>query len=131
MKGGGFADDKDYIVVGGRNSGKLYAYYQNPNAWQPYQPKQIVTSSISSNNPNMDQLYDASHRLTKYVADLQETIHDLEEKLDDAVEEIADYIEMIDEKNEIIKGQTKFIDILQRQIAIAETYLVKRLDSTK
>lgn len=124
-------DDKDYIVVGGRNSGKLYAYYQNPNAWQPYQAKQIVTSSISSNNPNTDELYDASHRMTKYVADLQATIHDLEVRLDDAQEEIADYIEMIDEKNEIIKDHAKFIDILQRQIAIAETYLVKRLDSTK
>ena len=120
-------DDKDYIVVGGRHSGKQYAYYQNPNAWdawQPMQPKQIVTSSLSSNNPNTDQLYDASHRLTKYVADLQATIHDLEEKLDDAVEEIAEMIETIDEKNEIIKGQSKFIEILQRQIKIAEKYII-------
>jgi hypothetical protein len=124
MKGGGFSDDKDYIVVGGRHSGKQYAYYQNPNAWQPMQAKQIVTSSISSNNPNTDQLYDASHRLTKYVADLQATIHDLEEKLDDAVEEIAEMIETIDEKNEIIKGQSKFIEILQRQIKIAEKYII-------
>jgi hypothetical protein len=38
---------------------------------------------------------------------------------------------MIDEKNEKIEGQAKFIEILQRQIAIAETYLVKRLDSAK
>jgi chromosome segregation ATPase len=124
MKGGGFADDKDYIVVGGRNSGKLYAYYQNPNAWQPNQPKQIVTSSLSSNNPNTDQLYDASHRITQYVADLQNTIHELEVRLDDAQEEIADYIEMIDEKNEKIEGQAKFIEILQRQIAIAEKYII-------
>lgn len=124
MKGGGFADDKDYIVVGGRHSGKLYAYYQNPNAWQPYQPKQIVTSSLSSNDPNTDQLYDASHRITQYVADLQNTIHELEVRLDDAQEEIADYIEMIDEKNEKIEGQAKFIEILQRQIAIAEKYII-------
>jgi peptidoglycan hydrolase CwlO-like protein len=99
--------------------------------WIPIHAKQIVTSSISSNNPNTDDLYDASHRMTKYVVDLQNTIHELEEKLDAAVEEIAEYIEMIDEKNEIIKDQAKFIDILQRQIAIAETYLVKRLDSTE
>ncbi len=97
MKGGGFADDKDYI---------------------------IVTSSISSNNPNTDQLYDASHRLTKYVADLQATIHELEEKLDDAQEEIAEFIDLIHEKNEKITGQAKFIEILQRQIAIAEKYIV-------
>jgi chromosome segregation ATPase len=124
MKGGGFADDKDYIVVGGRNSGKLYAYYQNPNAWQPMQPKQIVTSSLSSNNPNTDQANDAMNRITQYVADLQNTIHELEVRLDDAQEEIADYIEMIDEKNEKIEGQAKFIEILQRQIAIAEKYII-------
>ena len=121
MKGGGFADDKDYIVVGGRNSGKLYAYYQNPNAWQPMQAKQIVTSS---NYPNMEEANDAMHRITQYVADLQNTIHELEVRLDDAQEEIADYIEMIDEKNEKIEGQSKFIEILQRQIAIAEKYII-------
>jgi chromosome segregation ATPase len=121
MKGGGFADDKDYIVVGGRNSGKLYAYYQNPNAWQPMQAKQIVTSS---NYPNMEEANDAMHRITQYVADLQNTIHELEVRLDDAQQEIADYIEMIDEKNEKIEGQSKFIEILQRQIAIAEKYII-------
>jgi peptidoglycan hydrolase CwlO-like protein len=121
MKGGGFADDKDYIVVGGRNSGKLYAYYQNPNAWQPMQAKQIVTSS---NYPNMEEANDAMHRITQYVADLQNTIHELEVRLDDAQQEIADYIEMIDEKNEKIEGQAKFIEILQRQIAIAEKYII-------
>lgn len=121
MKGGGFADDKDYIVVGGRHSGKLYAYYQNPNAWQPYQPKQIVTSS---NYPNMEEANDAMHRITQYVTDLQNRIHELEVRLDDAQQEIADYIEMIDEKNEKIEGQSKFIEILQRQIAIAEKYIV-------
>ena len=119
MKGGGFADDKDYIVVGD----KQYAYYQHPAHW-PMQATQIVTSSLSSNNPNTDQANDAMNRITRYVADLQATIHDLEEKLDDAVEEIADYIEMIDEKNEKIEGQSKFIEILQRQIAIAEKYII-------
>jgi peptidoglycan hydrolase CwlO-like protein len=121
MKGGGFADDKDYIVVGGRHSGKQYAYYQNPNAWQPMQAKQIVTSS---NYPNMEEANDAMHRITQYVADLQNTIHELEVRLDDAQQEIADYIEMIDEKNEKIEGQAKFIEILQRQIAIAEKYII-------
>jgi hypothetical protein len=118
MKGGGFADDKDYIVVGD----KQYPYFHP--ALRPLQAKQIVTSSISSNNPNTDQLYDASHRLTKYVADLQATIHELEEKLDDAQEEIAEFIDLIHEKNEKITGQAKFIEILQRQIAIAEKYIV-------
>jgi peptidoglycan hydrolase CwlO-like protein len=95
--------------------------------WIPY-AKQIVTSS---NMTYINQTDYALEQVTNYIGKLQNTIHDLEEKLDDAVEEIADYIEMIDEKNEIIQGQAKFIDILQRQIAIAETYLVKRLDSTK
>jgi hypothetical protein len=31
---------------------------------------------------------------------------------------------MIDEKNEKIEGQAKFIEILQRQIAIAEKYII-------
>jgi hypothetical protein len=100
-------DDKDYIVVGGRNSGKLYAYYQNPNAWQPLQAKQIVTSS---NYPNMGDADDAMNRITKYVADLQDRIRELSEQLDDA------YIK--------IDGQTRFIEILQRQIEIAEKYIV-------
>jgi len=117
MKGGGFADDKDYIVVGD----KQYAYYQNPNAWQPMQAKQIVNSS---NYPNMEEANDAMHRITQYVADLQNRIHELEVRLDDAQQEIADYIEMIDEKNEKIEGQAKFIEILQRQIAIAEKYII-------
>jgi peptidoglycan hydrolase CwlO-like protein len=128
MKGGGFADDKDYIVVGGRNSGKQYAYYQNPHGMRinphaggPIQVNQIVTGS---DMPYMDQANDAMNRITKYVADLQDRIRDLEVRLDDAQEEIADYIEMIDEKNEKIEGQAKFIDILQRQIAIAEKYII-------
>lgn len=100
-------DDKDYIVVGGRNSGKQYAYYQNPNAWQPMQPKQIVTSS---NYPNMEEANDAMHRITKYVADLQDRIRELSEQLDDA------YIK--------IDSQQRFIEILQRQISIAEKYII-------
>jgi peptidoglycan hydrolase CwlO-like protein len=117
-------DDKDYIVVGGRHSGKQYAYYQNPNAWdawQPMQPKQIVTGS---DYPNMSLADDALNQVTQYVADLQSTIRELHGKLDDAQEEIADYIEMIGEKNEKIEGQAKFIEILQRQIAIAEKYII-------
>ena len=113
-------DDKDYIVVGG----KQYAYYQNPNAWdawQPMQAKQIVTGS---DMPNMSLADDALNQVTQYVADLQSTIRELHGKLDDAQEEIADYIEMIDEKNEKIEGQAKFIEILQRQIAIAEKYII-------
>jgi peptidoglycan hydrolase CwlO-like protein len=97
--------------------------------WIPMHAKPIVTSSNIPLIPSLTD--DALEQVTNYIGKLQNTIHDLEEKLDDAVEEIADYIEMIDEKNEIIQGQAKFIDILQRQIAIAETYLVKRLDSTK
>jgi len=100
-------DDKDYIVVGGRNSGKLYAYYQNPNAWWPMQPKQIVTSS---DIPNMEDINDTAHRITKYVADLQDRIRELSEQLDDA------YIK--------IDGQQRFIEILQRQISIAEKYII-------
>ncbi len=100
-------DDKDYIVVGGRHSGKLYAYYQNPNAWQPMQAKQIVSSS---NHSNMDLADDAMNRITQYVADLQSKIRELAEQLDDA------YIK--------IDGQAKFIEILQRQISIAEKYIV-------
>jgi len=107
MKGGGFADDKDYIVVGGRNSGKQYAYYQNPNAGGPIQVNQIVTGS---DMPYMDQANDAMNRITKYVADLQDRIRELSEQLDDA------YIK--------IDGQTRFIEILQRQIAIAEKYII-------
>jgi hypothetical protein len=99
-------DDKDYIVV----DGKQYAYYQNPNAWdawQPMQPKQIVTSS---NMPNLGDASDAMNHITKYVADLQDRIRELSEQLDDA------YIK--------IDGQTRFIEILQRQIAIAEKYII-------
>jgi peptidoglycan hydrolase CwlO-like protein len=116
-------DDKDYIVVGGRHSGKLYAYYQNPNAWQPYQAKQIVTGS----DPSWTMPYDTDNALeqvTNYIDTLRNTIHELEVRLDDAQQEIADYIEMIDEKNEKIEGQSKFIEILQRQIAIAEKYII-------
>lgn len=94
-------DDKDYIVVGG----KQYAYYQNPNAWdawQPMQAKQIVTGS---NMPNMSLA-----EVTQYVADLQSTIRELHGKLDDAYTKI--------------EGQAKFIEILQRQIKIAEKYII-------
>jgi len=103
MKGGGFSDDKDYIVVGDMQ----YPYYQNPNAWQPMQAKQIVTSS---NYPNMDQANDAMDRITQYVADLQDRIRELAEQLDDAYTKI--------------EGQSKFIEILQQQIKIAEKYII-------
>lgn len=106
MKDGGFSDDKDYIVV----DGKQYAYYQNPNAWdawQPMQPKQIVTGS---DYPNMSLADDAMQQVTNYIADLQNTIRELHEKLDDAYTKI--------------EGQAKFIEILQRQISIAEKYII-------
>ncbi len=57
MKDGGFSDDKDYIVV----DGKQYAYYQNPNAWdawQPMQPKQIVTGIDYTNMSLVEWLRD-------------------------------------------------------------------------
>jgi peptidoglycan hydrolase CwlO-like protein len=111
MKGGGFADDKDYIVVGGRNSGKLYAYYQNPHASGPIQVNQIVTSSnYPSNYPNMDHANDAMNRITQFVTDLQNRNGELTEQLEDAYKKI--------------EGQEKFIEILQRQIAIAEKYII-------
>ena len=107
MKGiGSFSDDKDYIVV----DGKQYAYYQNPNAWdawQPMQPKQIVTGS---DYPNMSLADDAMQQVTNYIADLQNTIRELHGKLDDAYTKI--------------EGQAKFIEILQRQISIAEKYII-------
>jgi len=116
-----YDDDKDYIVVGGRHSGKQYAYYQNPHAGGPIQVNQIVTGS---DMPYMDQANDAMNRITKYVADLQDRIRDLEVRLHEAQEEITHWIDLIDEKNEKIEGQAKFIEILQRQIAIAEKYII-------
>ena len=100
MKGGGFSDDKDYIVVGDTQ----YPYYQNPNACQA---KQIVTGS---DYPNMDQANVAAHRITQYVAELQDRIRELAEQLDDAYTKI--------------EGQSKFIEILQQQIKIAEKYII-------
>jgi peptidoglycan hydrolase CwlO-like protein len=102
-------------------------------AWWPYQPKQIVknTTYPLSEDEAFPLANDAMNQVTNYIGNLQNAIRELEVRLDDAQEEIADYIEMIDEKNKLIEDQAKFIDILQRQIAIAETYLVKRLDSTK
>ncbi len=102
-------NDKDYIVVGGRHSGKLYAYYQNPNAWQPYQAKQIVTGS----DPSWAMPYDTDNALeqvTNYIDTLRNTIQELEVQLQKA--------------HEKIESQDKFIEILQRQIAIAEKYIV-------
>jgi hypothetical protein len=103
MKGGGFSDDKDYIVVGD----KQYPYYQSKHAGSTIQVKQIVTSCDIT---NMDQANDAMDRITQYVADLQDRIRELAEQLDDA------YIK--------IDGQAKFIEILQRQIKIAEKYII-------
>jgi hypothetical protein len=94
------------------SSGGLIGHHA---AWWPYQPKQIVTSS---NIPLMPSLPDdAFEQVTNYIDKLQNAIRELEVRLNEAHEKIED--------------QAKFIDILQRQIAIAETYLVKRLDSTK
>jgi peptidoglycan hydrolase CwlO-like protein len=96
--------------------------------WIPMVAKQRVTSSAyTSSNPHVNQL----EQVTNYIDKLQNAIRELEVRLNDAHHEIAEYIDMIDEKNKKIEGQAKFIDILQRQIAIAETYLVKRLYSTK
>ena len=97
--------------------------------WIPMHAKQRVTSSNIPLTPSLTN--DAMEQVTNYIGNLQNAIRELEVRLNDAHHEIAEYIEMIDEKNKKIEGQAKFIDILQRQIAIAETYLVKRLDSLK
>jgi peptidoglycan hydrolase CwlO-like protein len=83
--------------------------------WMPMHAKPIVTSS---NIPVMPSLTDnALEQVTNYIGKLQNAIRELDARLTEAHEKIED--------------QAKFIDILQRQIAIAETYLVKKLDSTK
>jgi hypothetical protein len=96
--------------------------------WIPMHAKPIVTSS---DYPYTGYADDAMKQVTNYIGNLQNAIRELEARSYDDRREIAEYIEMIDEKNKIIEDQAKFIDILQRQIAIAETYLVKKLDSTK
>jgi hypothetical protein len=96
--------------------------------WIPMHAKPIVTSS---DYPYTGYADDAMKQVTNYIGNLQNAIRELEARSYDDRREITEYIEMIDEKNEIIQGQAKFIDILQRQIAIAETYLVKRLDTAK
>jgi hypothetical protein len=99
-------DDKDYIVVGGRHSGKQYPYY-SPAHWPMVRP--IVTGS----DPSWAMPYDTDNALeqvTNYIDMLRNTIQELEVRLHEAHEKIA--------------GQEKFIEILQRQIKIAEKYII-------
>lgn len=77
------------------------------NAWQPFQVKQIVTGS---DYPITARADDALNQVTNYIADLQNTIRELHGRLDDAYTKI--------------EGQSKFIKILQRQISIAEKYII-------
>ena len=95
-------------------------------AWWPYQPKQIVknTTYPLSEDEAFPLANDAMKQVTNYIGNLQNTIRELEVRLYDDRREIAEYIDMIDEKNKIIEDQAKFIDILQRQIAIAEKYII-------